>query len=382
MRVVQIHLSEDPTETLVYAHAELLPAEVSVVHGFLRPLYLDGEPLYPRDLRRRLASRARQEIWRMRGRDVDSLSDTAALLEAFGRARPDAVLAELGHVGVKALDACARARLPLIVYFHGYDVTVRPLLERNADGYRRMFRQAAALVGCSQRMREDLIALGAPPEKTHYVPCGVDPERFVAGDPSSAPPVFISVGRFVDKKAPELTILAFERVLRSFPEAQLRMVGDGELRGACHDIVVALEIADSVRFLLRQPLDVVAAEMRGARAFVQHSVVAIDGDSEGMPISVLEASATGLPVVSTRHAGIPEVVVEGETGFLVDEHDIGAMAAHMERLIADPALAARLGRAGRARVAERFTMEQSIAKLWDVIQQAASTTPPLAGRTD
>jgi Glycosyl transferases group 1 len=102
-----------------------------------------------------------------------------------------------------------------------------------------------------------------------------------------------------------------------------------------------------VTFLGEQPHDVVAAELRGARAFVQHSITAVDGDSEGLPNSVLEASATGIPVVSTRHAGIPEIVVDGTTGYLVDEHDVPAMVTQMERLLGDPALAATLGRAGR-----------------------------------
>jgi glycosyltransferase involved in cell wall biosynthesis len=150
------------------------------------------------------------------------------------------------------------------------------------------------------------------------------------------------------------------------------MIGGGRLRGACEDLAQGLGLGEVVSFLGTQSHDVVAEEMRHARAFVQHSLTASDGNSEGMPCSILEASASGLPVVSTRHAGIPEVVVEGSTGFLVDERDVEGMARHMERLVTDPALAAALGRAGRQRVADHFSMDSSIARLWDVIRTSTA----------
>ncbi len=128
-----------------------------------------------------------------------------------------------------------------------------------------------------------------------------------------------------------------------------------------------LGIADAVTFLGACPPSVVQAEMRGARCFVQHSIEAADGDSEGTPVAVLEAGASGLPVVSTRHGGIPDVVVDGRTGFLVDEHDVPAMAERMLRLARDPGLAELLGRAGRERVANEFALPRSIGRLWDVI---------------
>ncbi|MEA3377274.1 MAG: glycosyltransferase, partial [Chloroflexota bacterium] len=113
-----------------------------------------------------------------------------------------------------------------------------------------------------------------------------------------------------------------------------------------------------------------ANAMRAARGFVQHSVQAFSGDSEGTPVAVLEAGASGLPVVATRHAGIPDVVVEGETGFLVDEGDVHAMAEGMVRLASMPDLAGRMGAAARKRIEEHFSMEKSIANLWRIITSA------------
>ncbi len=112
--------------------------------------------------------------------------------------------------------------------------------------------------------------------------------------------------------------------------------------------------------------------MRGARCFVQHSVTDSTGDSEGTPVAVLEAGAMGLPVVATRHAGIPDVVIEGETGLLVDERDAVGMAAHMISLARDPGTANRLGREAAARIRKFYTMDQSISRLSRILEAAAT----------
>ena len=124
-----------------------------------------------------------------------------------------------------------------------------------------------------------------------------------------------------------------------------------------------LDLGERIRFLGVCSQAEVAALMRQVRVFVQHSLVAADGDSEGNPVAVMEAQLSGLPVVATRHAGIPEVVVDGQTGLLVDEGDVQAMAAAMERLLQDSALCVRFGTAGRRHVEQRFTLEQHLTEL-------------------
>jgi glycosyltransferase involved in cell wall biosynthesis len=390
-RLCQVHLSpDDPAQTFARDHAERLPCHVSVVHGGrnrpggagARPLFLDDDPLRSESLAARIVRHARAQVWILQGRNVERELDAEAYLEAFRRARPDAVLVEFGNVAVDVMDACTRLRLPLIVHFHGFDVHSRGVLERHGDRYPALFEKAAALIGVSRPMCDALEALGAPPGKVHHLPNGVDAERFSGAAPDRAEPVFLAVGRFVEKKAPQLTIAAFASLHSRRTGAQLRMIGSGDLLNACEDLAVGLGLREAVSFLGAQPHDVVAEEMQRARAFVQHSIVAADGDSEGMPVAILEACASGVPVVSTRHAGIPEVVVDGETGFLVAERDVEAMASRMEQLVDDPALAASLGRAGRARIAEHFTMDETVAGLWKIIREATATArgepPPAA----
>jgi colanic acid/amylovoran biosynthesis glycosyltransferase len=176
----------------------------------------------------------------------------------------------------------------------------------------------------------------------------------------------------VEKKGPQQTLMAFARVLKQFPDARLRMIGDGELLGPCRDLAASLAIDHAVVFLGSQPHEVVRQEMQQARAFVQHSIIAADGDSEGTPVSILEAGAAGLPVVSTRHAGIPDVVVEGKTGLLVEEGRIDEMAQHMLALARNPGFADELGRSAAAHIRRTYTMSQSIRRLARVLEAAAS----------
>lgn len=194
---------------------------------------------------------------------------------------------------------------------------------------------------------------------------------FEAGDAAANPPLFVGVGRFVEKKAPHLTLLAFRRVLDACPEARLRLLGDGPLMPVCRDMVRGLGMEHAVELPGAVPHAEVAEAMRGARAFVQHSVRAADGDCEGNPVAVMEAGAAGLPVVATRHAGIPETVLDGTTGLLVDERDVDGMAERMIELARDPALAGRLGRAARERIRAEFGMEKSIERLGRILTEAA-----------
>ena len=161
------------------------------------------------------------------------------------------------------------------------------------------------------------------------------------------------------KKGPLHTIRAFA----SQPHGQLWMVGEGPLLPEAKLLAEQLNLGERIRFLgVLSQVDV-AALMRQVRVFVQHSLVAADGDSEGNPVAVMEAQLSGLPVVATRHAGIPEVVIDGQSGLLVEEGDVTGMAAAIERLLQDPALCARLGAAGRSQVLKGFTLEKHLADL-------------------
>lgn len=348
--------------TFILSHMERLPARVRVLSGLEPPPLSDeGLPVAPLLADRVVRAAAR----RLLGLRIATAQD-AAIARYVSRQRVRAVLAEYGPMGAALLGACRLAGVPLVVHFHGYDASVKRVIEHHR-GYADLFGGAAAVVVVSRAMEARLLGLGAPRERLHYNPYGVDTALFSGAEPQRSRPLFVAVGRFVEKKAPELTLLAFLRTREQCPEATLVMIGDGPLLGPCQRMALALGLQDAVEFRGAQTPQVVAATLTSARAFVQHSVTARDGDTEGTPVAILEASSSGLPVVSTRHGGIGDIVADAETGLLVNEGDAEAMAAHMIRLARDPGLAARLGAAGRRRVRERFDIETSIAGLWAVV---------------
>lgn len=356
------------SETFLRAHADRLPAEVVVVHG--SPPSIDGRALLDTPARalwpvvRGLASGFRPRPgW-------GAFAASCAYAQAFRRLRPDVVLAEYGPSGVAAREACVALEIPLVTFFHGYDATRRELLQRCGDGYRALFRDGAACVAPSRSLARQLVALGADEQRIQVNPCGVDLERFAGGDPATAPPVFVAVGRFVEKKGPHLLLLSFARLREAHPEARLRLLGDGPLLPICRDLARALGLSETVHFLGAQPAEIVADELRNARALVQHSLEASDGDSEGAPVALIEAAATGIPVVATRHAGIPEIVLDGKTGLLVGEREVEGFALRMAELLRSPEHAGALGAAARERAERHFGIARHIDRLAAVLRSA------------
>jgi colanic acid/amylovoran biosynthesis glycosyltransferase len=352
------------SETFLRAHAERLPADVQVIHLTGSVPQIGSEPIQsPTLLRRMWRETCRTVLLRSR-----SWKLTPGILQGLQQHHSEAVLAEYGPTGVLTQDACRLADIPLIVHFHGYDASMKSVVKKYAAKYRRLFGKASAVIASSEHMRNRLIGLGADPAKTHLNIYGVDCKKFCGSRPAENEPIFIAVGRFVEKKSPDSTIRAFAEVWRNCPRARLRMIGDGPLLAGCKKLAADLGIGQCVEFLGAQPHEVVSRQMQKARAFVQHSVETAAGDCEGTPVSILEAGAVGLPVVVTRHAGIPDVVQDGRTGFLVDEHDIAEMARRMLQLAQDAELAGRMGQAAREHVTANFSIEQSIDRLWSIIQ--------------
>ena len=359
------------SETFLAAQAERLPGQVRVAHRDA-VTRLDGAPVLDQHWLARGGRKVRRTLLRQSWNDQEQ----AALDRVIATCGADVVLAQYGPTGVRTLPGCRAAGIPLVVHFHGYDATRFSTLERFGDDYRLMFNHAAAIVAVSRAMRDQLIALGCPASKLHHIPYGADTSRFQGARPANAPPRFLAVGRLVEKKAPHLTLLAFARVLEQVPQATLKIIGEGPLRGVCQDLIEALGLSGSVTLLGAQSHDVVQREMAMARGFVQHSLQAADGDCEGTPVAIIEASASGLPVVATRHAGISDVVLHEQTGLLVDERDVTNMAQAMLVIARDGQYAAALGQAARERIKTHYRIEDNTARLANLLAQSAASAAP------
>lgn len=371
-----IQLSPEPaatSETFIRAHRELLPFTVIPLYRWRFPFQTGGRrwvAVLPGVIRL-LAERLR-------------LPGLASWAERWGQqqvarwlqhSKALAVLAEYGPLGAAIAPACRLAGIPLVVIFHGFDAYQRDTIERFRSPYTEIFATAQALVVVSEPMRQQLIQLGAPAERIHVNPCGVDPTRFWGADPAAAPPHFLAIGRFVGKKGPLLTIEAFAQAHQVEPRIRLTMIGIGPLLADCQKRAAELGLEDVISFAGACSHASVQGHLRQVRAVVQHSLRCPSGDQEGTPVALIEAQMAGLPVVSTQHAGIPCVVIDGRTGFLVPESDISGMAEAMIRLARDPQLAAEMGAAGRAHALEHHTMNRHINALAATIRAAISRHP-------
>ena len=208
-----------------------------------------------------------------------------------------------------------------------------------------------------------MLQLGCPPNKLVVIPYGIDTDRFVPPGADIKRHGFIACGRFVAKKSPLDTIRAFAKVASEISEVQLTMIGDGELLEEAILLTQELKIEDRVAFkgVLKQTE--IVHELQKHAIFVQHSMRTEDNDSEGTPLSILEAAACGLAIVSTMHAGIPEVIQDGYSGFLVQEGDVEHMAARMLELLNDKKLQDEFGKNGRACIQSKYRLSDYITSL-------------------
>ena len=308
-------------------------------------------------------------VYRLRRRLNGRWNDYTPMRSAIKSLKPDVILAHYGMSGAAIQPIATELDIPLVVHFHGWDAFSNVVLRNYTDQYKRMFAGCAAVVARSVPMADQLAGLGCPQEKIVINAHGVDLASFFPNREERCGKAFLSVGRFTAKKGPYYTLAAFRRVLEDYPEARLRMIGDGPFLEVCKQLASKWRVEGGVEFLGAVGHEVVKQEMRAASVFLQHSVTARSGDQEGTPVAILEAAASGLPIVATRHAGIPEAVTNGVTGYLVPERDVAGMARCMEELLLHPERACSMGRMGREMARRRFSQEARIGRLAEVLRE-------------
>jgi glycosyltransferase involved in cell wall biosynthesis len=230
-------------------------------------------------------------------------------------------------------------------------------------------REGALFLAVSESLRRRAVAQGFPAERTHVHYNGVDLARFAAAHEDDGETV-LHVGRLVEKKGTAMLL----RALALVPAGRLVIIGDGPLRPALERLARELGLGRRLRFLGAQPPHAVAEWMRRAALLAAPSLTAQDGDAEGLPNVVVEAAASGLPVVGSDHEGIPEAVLDERSGFIVPEGDVETLARRLTDLLGDPALRRRMGAAGRALAEEKFDLKRQMRLLEDRYDALASTS--------
>lgn len=290
--------------------------------------------------------------------------------------RPSVALCHYGPIALRMLPLFRQLGIPLVAHFNGFDLPKQPHDTRYARRLKRAFPALAGCVVVAPHMREWLLNSGLPEEKLRYIPYGVPLEDFKADNLADVRQCnFLIVGRLVEKKQPDLTIRAFAKCVEKFPDCRLTIVGDGPLRSECERLVSDLGVAQWIEFLGACSAEEVKSLLSKSSVFVQHSVTASNGDMEGWPVAIAEAAASGLPVISTRHASIPDQVLHGVTGLLCDELDWKSMADHMMQLAGDSSTRKEMGLAAREHM-KQFDSSRQIAALEEYLHTVA------AGKSD
>ncbi len=283
----------------------------------------------------------------------------------------DVVISNYGTSASHMVPVCKALNIPLIPIFHGHDATDKKYLSKYKTKYTKLFEYAAFIIVVSEEMKNGIINLGANPNKIKVIPCGVNPEKFQPGNEVKKDKNFLAVGRLTPKKGPLYTIKAFNKLLQVHPDATLTIVGkkDG-LYEECLNLIETLNIQKSVIFTGILNQDEIADLMRSSLAFVQHSVTAPNGDMEGTPVSIMEAGASGLAIISTLHGGIKDAVIHSESGYLVQERDSEAMGDYMIEICNSPDLSLKFGEKGREHILENYNQEKQISKIYNLAVNA------------
>ena len=354
----------NPTEGFIQDQAAALtrwrPVLVGLVRkGEIAPALQEGMIL-PASVAERLAFSATGRGGRLEAR-----------LKAAG---PRLIHAHFGTDGLKMLALARALRLPLITHLRGYDVTLtraaliasgRPTWSRYALQRGRLMKAGALFLAVSDALRAQAVALGFPAERTRTHYNGVDLDRFQPGKRPREPGTILHVGRLVEKKGTADLIAA----LAGIAGVRLVVIGEGPLRVQLQRQAGALGV--KAQFLGEQPVEEVATWMRRATLLAAPSRTGRDGDAEGLPNVIVEAAATGIPVVATRHSGIPEAVEDGATGWLVDERDRAGLAARIRSLLDGADLRREMGFAARALAVERFDRARQADRLEVIYDEVA-----------
>lgn len=281
--------------------------------------------------------------------------------------RFDAVVCHFGHIGERARKLRQQGYFdgPLAVIFHAYDLTVW-LRERGDDAYAALFAQAALLLPISRSWQAKLLELGAEPSKVSVLRMGVDCELLGYRPPRvprNEPLCLLSVGRLVEKKGFAYAIEAVAAARRDLPSLHYAIVGDGPLRAQLQQLVADRGLTDIVTFHGSLDNARLRELMLEQHCLLVPSVTAADGDMEGLPVVIMEAMALGVPVIASRHSGIPELVLDGATGWTVPERDSAALAGALRAWASTPGLWPERCARARALVERDFDVRKLAAQL-------------------
>ena len=300
-------------------------------------------------------------------------------LAPFWDADYDIIHAHFGPNGNQWSFLKELTRAKVVCSFYGYDVSSY-LQEHGNDVYRELFARGDLFVAMSDHMRARVEALGCDRSRLAVQRLGIDTSRFIPVNRPNAPgrPVqILTVARLVEKKGHAFALQAIAQVVQTHSNIMYQIAGEGPLVCQLQSLIRELALERHVSLLGAQHNEAVARLMTEVDIFLLPSVTAASGDQEGIPVSLAEAQASGLPVVATRHSGISELVEEGRSGFLVPERDAAALADRLRFLIEHPEVRRQFGAHGRQLVEAHYNITKLNGRLERLYQAVLNGVEPV-----
>ncbi|WP_234573103.1 glycosyltransferase [Rhodohalobacter sp. 614A] len=274
--------------------------------------------------------------------------------------KPDLVHAHFGYDAVKLIKATQKSGIPLLTSFYGTDVSRLPSEFGWKRRYRKLAANAAHFIAASEFMKNQLIKLGFPEEKISIVRFGVDLNGANFNESLPSTPKVMMVGRMVEKKGFEYGIQAISNLREKGIKPIVNIYGYGPGMKGLKDLTKKSGLLEQVHFHGYQPVERILEAHHQHSLLLAPSITAKDGDMEGLPNTILEAMAQGTPVVTTRHAAIPEVIEDKKTGFLVNERDADGLADIMEKIFRNEFDLNQIRHKARKTIEEAYSIQQMV----------------------
>ncbi len=352
-----------PMGTFSRNYIEFLPFDKIVLFGDFLPYFYLGTSLRKQKFLRYCFS-----LVSLKNQKKINLLIKNRFKKILQREKINCVLAEFMNTGSAIREACEELNIPIVANVLGYEIHKKDVLQKNWNDYEKLAAYKSIVIPVAKNMIPKLREIGFQDSQIIFSPLGARNEFFDL-KPNYSSQTFLAIGRFAAMKSPLNTIKAFNKVLEKFPNAKLIFAGEGELLLDSKKLVSELGITDAVEFpgwiSPQQQLDLISK----SSVFVQHSVTTQQGDAEGTPVAILEASGAGLPIVSTKHGGIIDTVMQNETGFLVEENDWEEMSEKMSELLENPLLMERMGQKGKEFIYQNFSMKKHIEQTENAIRK-------------
>ena len=257
----------------------------------------------------------------------------------------------------------------IVVFFHGFDMS-KIFRLKGERFYSQLFQRADLLLPISEFWKNRFLRLGYDSKKIKVHRMGIDCDKFKLSEKSVREEIeIISVSRLVEKKGLEYSIKTVTRLMEKHNNLRYTIIGDGPLRKSLQGLIDQLGVADKIKMLGNKRQHEIVSFVSRADIFLSSSVTAADGDMEGIPVSIMEAMACGIPVVVTDHSGTSELVLNNESGFVVPEKDIDSLVEKTDFLIRDSRKRIEMGIRGRKVIEEGFDINVLNKRLTGLLKE-------------